>query len=42
MKRISDQLMSLKLLNFYKEKAPLKVKKISFDKFIEEAYGKSK
>ena len=42
MKRISDQLMSQKLLNFYKEKAPLKVKKISFDKFIEEAYGKSK
>ena len=41
-KRISDQLMSQKLLNFYKEKAPLKVKKISFDKFIEEAYGKSK
>ena len=42
MKRISDQLMSQKLLNFYIEKAPLKVKKISFDKFIEEAYGKSK
>ena len=37
MKRISDQLMSQKLLNLYKEKAPLKVKKISFDKFIEEA-----
>ncbi len=42
LKRISDQLMSQKLLNFYKEKAPLKLKKISFDKFIEEAYGKSK
>ena len=42
MKRISDQLMSQKLLSFYKEKAPLKVKKISFNKFIEEAYGKSK
>lgn len=41
-KRISDQLMSQKLLKFYKEKAPLKAKKISFNDFIEKAYGKSK
>ena len=41
-KRISDQLMSQKLLKFYKEKAPLKVKKLSFNNFIEKAYGKSK
>lgn len=41
-KRISDQLMSQKLLKFYKEKAPLKVKKLSFNDFIEKAYGKSK
>jgi trigger factor len=41
-KRISDQLMSQKLLKFYKEKAPLKVKKMSFNDFIEKAYGRSK
>ena len=41
-KRISDQLMSQKLLKFYKEKAPLKVKKLSFNDFIEKAYAKSK
>lgn len=40
-KRLSDQLMSQKLLNFYKEKAPLKRKEISFDAFIKEAYGNS-
>ena len=38
-RRLSDQLMSQKLLEFYKEKAPLKEKKVSFDAFIKEAYG---
>jgi len=37
-KRMSEQLMSQKLLNLYKEKANLKVKEISYDNFIKEAY----
>ena len=37
-KRISEQLMSKKLLNFYKENAKLKVKEVSFDEFIKEVY----
>ena len=40
-RRISEQLMSNKILNFFKEKAPLKVKKVGFDVFVKEAYGKS-
>lgn len=40
-KRLSDQLMQHKLLEFYKEKAPLKVKKLSYDAFVKEAYGKA-
>ena len=40
-RRISEQLMSSKLLNFFKEKAPLKQKKVSFDAFVKEAYGKA-
>lgn len=40
-RRISEQLMSSKLLTFFKEKAPLKQKKVSFDAFVKEAYGKS-
>ena len=40
-RRISDQLMSSKLLSFFKENAPLKQKKISFDAFVKEAYGKA-
>jgi trigger factor len=40
-RRISDQLMSQKLINFYKEKAPLKFKKVSFDEFTKLAYGKA-
>jgi len=42
LKRISDQLMSQKLLKFFKEKASLKIKKMSFDDFIKKAYGKAK
>ena len=37
-KRLSEQLMSQKLLEFYKEKANLKVKEMSYDKFIKEVY----
>ena len=37
-KRMSEQLMSQKLLNLYKEKANLKTKEISYDNFIKEAY----
>lgn len=40
-RRISEQLMSQKLLDFYKDKAPLKEKKVPFDVFIKEAYGKA-
>ena len=37
-KRLSEQLMSQKLLEFYKEKANLKLKEMSYDKFIKEVY----
>lgn len=37
-KRMSEQLMSQKLLALYKEQANLKTKKITYDKFIKEAY----
>lgn len=37
-KRLSDQLMSQKLLNLFKEKANLKLKEISYENFIKEAY----
>ena len=40
-KRIQDQIISKKLLNFYLDKAPLKVKKVSFESFIKEAYPKT-
>jgi trigger factor len=38
-KRLSDQLMSKKLLDFYKENANLKVKKVNYDAFVKKAYG---
>lgn len=38
-KRLSEQLMSQKLLNLYKEKANLKTKEVSYDNFIKEVYG---
>lgn len=38
-KRLSDQLMSKKLLNFYKENANLKTKSVSYETFVKEAYG---
>ena len=40
-KRMSDQLMSNKLLDFFKINAPLKEKKVTFDAFVKEAYGKA-
>ncbi len=40
-RRISEQLMGDKMLTFYKEKAPLKIKKVGFDTFVKEAYGKA-
>ena len=41
MSKISKQLMTKKTLGFFKEKAPLKVKKVTFDKFLNQAYGKA-
>ncbi len=38
-KRLSEQLMSQKLLNLFKEKANLKVKEVTYDNFIKEVYG---
>ena len=40
-RRISEQLMSNKMITFFKENAPLKIKKVGFDAFIKEAYGKA-
>ncbi len=37
-KRLSEQLMSQKLLNFFKENVKLKVKEVSFDDFVKEVY----
>src|SRR5690606_13210354 len=37
--RLSEQLNTSKLLNFFKENAKLKTKEITYDKFIEEAYA---
>ena len=39
--RISDQLMTKKILSFFKEKAPLRTKKVTFDAFLKQAYGKA-
>ncbi len=38
-KRLSEQLMSQKLLELYKEKANLKVKEVNYDNFVKEAYS---
>ncbi|WP_108424368.1 trigger factor [Flagellimonas amoyensis] len=38
-RRLSEQLMSQKLLDLYKEKANLKAKEVSYDDFIKEAYS---
>tara|TARA_R110002167_G_scaffold62374_12_gene176195 strand:+ start:1604 stop:2932 length:1329 start_codon:yes stop_codon:yes gene_type:complete len=39
-RRISEQLISQKLLNLYKEKANLKVKEVTYENFVKEAYSK--
>ena len=39
-KRLSQQLMSQKLLELYKKEANLKVKEVSYENFIKEAYGR--
>ena len=41
-KRLSDQLLSTKMLDFYKENANLKVKKVNYEAFVKEAYGSAK
>ena len=38
-RKLSEQLMSKKLLEFYKSNLLLKKKKLSFDAFVKEAYG---
>ena len=38
-KRLSEQLMSQKLLNLYKSEANLKVKEITYDDFVKEFYS---
>ncbi|MDT0539283.1 trigger factor [Croceitalea sp. P059] len=38
-KRLSEQLMSQKLLTLFKEKANLKTKEISYENFVKEVYG---
>lgn len=38
-KRLSEQLMSQKLLQLYKEKVNLKTKEMSYDKFVKGVYG---
>jgi len=38
-KRLSEQLMSQKLLTLYKEKANLKTKEVTYEDFVKEVYG---
>ena len=38
-RRLSEQLMSKKLLEFFKSNLSLKKKKVNFDAFVKEAYG---
>ena len=38
-KRLSEQLMSQKLLDLYKEKANLKTKEVTYEAFVKEVYG---
>lgn len=40
-RRLQDQLMSQKMLAFYKNNGPIKEKAITFDAFIKEAYGQA-
>jgi trigger factor len=38
-RRLSEQLNTNKMLQFYKENAKLKTKEVTYDKFIKEAYA---
>lgn len=38
-KRLSEQLMSQKLLNLYKDKVNFKVKEVTYENFVKEVYG---
>tara|TARA_B110000503_G_C7161328_1_gene419777 strand:- start:1271 stop:2596 length:1326 start_codon:yes stop_codon:yes gene_type:complete len=38
-KRLTEQVMSEKLLNLYKEKVPVKTKEVSYQDFVKEMYG---
>ncbi|MDG3582414.1 trigger factor [Galbibacter pacificus] len=38
-KRLSEQVMSEKLVNLYKEKANLKTKEVTYENFVKEVYG---
>ncbi len=38
-KRLSDQLMNQKMLDFFKENVSLKEKKVTFDQFVKEVYN---
>ena len=38
-KRLSEQLMSQKLINLYKEKVNLKSKEVTYENFVKEVYG---
>jgi len=38
-KRLSDQVMSEKMVNLYKEKAPFTTKEVTYQEFIKEMYG---
>lgn len=40
-RRLQDQLMSQKMLDFYKSNGPVKEKAVAFDAFIKEAYGQA-
>lgn len=40
-KRLQDQLMSQKMLDFYKSHGPIKEKAVGFDAFIKEAYAQA-
>jgi trigger factor len=39
-KRMSEQLTSQKLLEYFKENAKLRIKNISYDAFVKEVYNK--
>ena len=41
-RRISEQVVSQKLLGLYKEKAKLKLKEVTYENFVKEVYGDKK